>query len=209
MKLLPSSSVHPQREDLRRCDGLPVGRSICAVTTYLIACVMPFLLLLLLGYVPAHRWNQSAIRTNATVISHDFYQNKCMYLCKASTGQPCLILFCDRCYHDCYDGSVSIAYDGYIAHVEVISGRDVSYGTVKWLMNSDYPLNHVMPAYYNPQDPQDVEFKTGRNDTGYLIASICVISIGSVLFIVWLSAEAWVYFKRVKAASQGPVNCKC
>lgn len=167
-------------------------RLIVFPLVYLIVFLMPFLLLYFLGFIAHRDWNANSAETQCLITNHYVNDDTCSYDCACTTdadGQ----YSCQTCYYSCYKGTIQVSYlEAYTHNFDVILEEDYA-DTVRNKLAQYYPINSSLTCYYNKDNPSDVKLKREDHNAFY-IASICVIVIGSIAFVVWAIVETVFYF---------------
>lgn len=163
-----------------------------------ILCLMPALLLFLLGYEPRMTWNKTSIETECNVTSHVVEQSQCSESCNCrktctgTTNSRHCSRHCQTCYYTCYDSYITVEY------------KDESFSTFRSMiliendkrrmdklvnnLNKKYPLYNEITCYYNVDDPNQVKLKL-YNPVGYMVGGILFLLFGGGLFIFYMVFE--------------------
>lgn len=182
--------------------NIPIKRYIIGVSCYIILIVTPFLLIYYAGYVDNHNWNLNAKEISGNITGNYISEinDRCSKRCCGVVNK---ITYCRPCfYYTCYDGYITIEYtvenDTYNVNKRVYeSNSNHPYLDKIQLMNNintTYPINHTYPIRYNMNNPSDYMFEY-KNDKAYFNAAICIVTIGSFLFLSWISVEIYKLFR--------------
>ena len=181
--------------------------------SFSIIILLPSLLLYFFGYQPRQNWNDNAVKTNTTIIQTHITQLICDDSDTTITPNPIdpPIPSITNTFTGLDDNSnvvllSSNRYECYYVYAFTLYTTSIDnktnyfqltiYFAIKASLSSaleqfnNNPINKTIEIYYNKKNPTDTQMSLD-DPKGYLIASICIISIGSMLLLMCIS---WILF---------------
>lgn len=174
------------------------------------------------GYKDNNKWNENAIKTGCTVVSHtpghipvSYYRGGgctgCYYQsCNCVTdcaGGDCGVV-CDSCAYAYADGWVTVKYlETFTTTVRTLeSDGSTNYKwdeVVRWLAKN-YPVNSTVPCYYQKGDPKN--FKLFLDPVVvFLVFTFIFVSLMILVILIWsiLDITRCIKKKSVKDKEEG------
>ena len=141
-------------------------------------------------------WNENAIKTECTIIEHKFVDTPCPDTGGGGGGGGGDK---KKRYDDngCYDGSIFVRY--LLTYTKSFKVTGGIYTAVASYLNDNYPVNKIIPCWYQKNDVNDMELDL-RNTTGILAFAIVVISLDCIGLLIWFCIE-WFCCRRYEMDS--------
>lgn len=122
-------------------------------------------------------------KISCVVSDHQIISSQCRYGCSGSYP----------CYRDCYYGNVKwYLPERNTSLVQKSVVKSYSLEQIKYLLNTDYPLNYTTVCYYYNGDIIFIE----KDWQSPMIVGITFLSLTGVILILWIALELAHHFKR-------------
>jgi len=159
-----------------------------------ICCILPFILLLVFGYLDRMQKNDNFVMTNCIIIEHQIVEITCYRTCRCGTGPLGRDIKCDNCPFSCYDGFIVLEHfdedinSSFSGIIDIKLNDEFAHNVERELL-INYPMNETISCYYDSNDPTQIKLNID-NEIIFLIFAIIFLIFGVIIMCIW-SLFAW------------------
>lgn len=145
-------------------------------------CILPFFLLLYLGYFDRVEINENRHETTCNILELNVHGKTCSYEDCDDYGN------CEIKYYTCYDARLKVRYEAlerYRTGWLIIYRNKNSHDRVERKLNKRYEIGTNITCYYDIEAAH-IPLLKDKPTTVYLVFAIIFAALGGLIFLGWL-----------------------